>query len=304
MKKALLSEGTLASVPRHWSPLLSTGRIVLDTYRSLRLRGIGKERSWRVLASRFRMEIDPADFMDQAFYLGTYARALIELITRIVRPSDVCIDVGAQKGYVTLHLARAVGPTGLVVAVEPDPRASAILRSHCDRNSLTNTQVHECCLGDQAGQCDFTLSHQLGWSSRFPNDLAKPAIASTISVQTRRLDDIIEDTGIAPVTHRLSLIKIDAEGSEPLIIQGAQETLKRFRPAVHIEVNKSSLHAGGFSVHSIEALLRPLGYQFYAIRFQRTGWLQRRLSLIPVASVASDIGDGEDVLAVGSPSSL
>ncbi len=247
------------------------------------------------------MQIDPKDWMDCAFYLGTYEQSLVQLIAATVRPGDVCIDVGAQKGFVTLHLAKAVGAGGQVIAFEPDPRAMEALRLNVQRNGFEQVKLYSCALGDSNASCKFALSHQLGWSSRFPNDLAKPTVESTISVRTRRLDDIVAETGIVPDTGRISFIKIDAEGSEPLVLRGAQETLKRFRPTVHIEVNKSSLFAGGFSAESIESLLRPLDYRLYIVRWRRTGLLQRRLSMIPAPSLISGVGSFEDVLAVSSP---
>jgi FkbM family methyltransferase len=242
--------------------------------------------------------------MDRAFYFGSYEQHLVNLVAATVRTGDVCIDVGAQKGFITLHMADAVGPGGLVIAVEPDPRAMDVLRSNVRRNGFQNVRLYSCALGDCDGFCTFTLSHQLGWSSRFPNDLAKTAVATTISVPTRRLDDIIAEAGVAPGGHRISFIKIDAEGSEPLVLQGAQETLAKFRPTIHIEVNKPSLYAGGFTADSLQTMLRQLDYQFYAIRLRRKGGLRRRLFLIPIASLTVDLGSCEDVLAISSPSSL
>lgn len=268
------------------------------SYHTLRTSLLGRVPKWRFVGGKFYMHIDPKDWMDRWFYLGSYEPHVVRLIAATVRPGDVCIDVGAQKGFITLHLAKAVGLGGHVIAFEPDPRAMEALRLNVKRNGFEQVRLYPCALGDSDASCRFALSHQLGWSSRFPNDVAKPTVESTISVRTRRLDDIMAKTDIAPETHRISFIKIDAEGSEPLVLQGAQETLRRFRPAVHIEVNKSSLYAGGFSADSIEALLRPIDYQFYAIRYRRTGCLQRRLSLIPVASLSSDIGGCEDVVAV------
>jgi len=249
------------------------------------------------------MQIDPNDWMDRAFYLSSYEQHLVHLIAATVRSGDVCIDVGAQKGFITLHLAVAVGPGGQVMAFEPDPRAMEALSSHVLRNGFEQVKLYACALGDRDGVCEFVLSRQLGWSSRFPNEFAKAAVASITSVCTRRLDDVLAEVGVCPETHHLSFMKIDAEGSEPLILQGARETIERFRPTIHIEVNKASLYAGGFSTDSIEFLLRSLDYELYAIGFRRSGWLlRRRLSLIPVASLASDIQGCQDLLAVSSRS--
>jgi FkbM family methyltransferase len=278
------------------------GRPIRRGYLDLRTIRLGKVPQWQLVGGKFYMRIDPHDWMDRAFYLGSYEQHLVHLIATMVRPGDVCIDVGAQKGFMTLHLAEVVGGKGRVIAFEPDPRAMEALRANVQRNGFKQVSLSSCALGDCEAYCRFALSRQLGWSSRFPNELAKPTITSSISVRTRRLDDIIAEAGVVAGTHRISFIKIDAEGSEPLVLQGAQETLTRFRPTVHIEVNKPSLCAGGFSPDSIETLLRPLGYQLYAIRFGKTRWLHRRPSLVPLASFASDVGDLEDVLAVSSAS--
>jgi hypothetical protein len=55
------------------------------------------------------MRIDPKDRADRAFYLGSYEQHLARVIAATIRPGDVCIGVGAQKGFITLHLAKAVG---------------------------------------------------------------------------------------------------------------------------------------------------------------------------------------------------
>jgi FkbM family methyltransferase len=249
------------------------------------------------------MQIDPRDRIDRSFYFGAYEQHLVRLIATTVRPGDVCIDVGAQKGFITFHLAVAAGPGGQVMAFEPDPRAMEALSSNVHLNGFEQVKLFACALGDRDGACEFVLSRQLGWSSRFPNEVAQAVVASTTSVCTRRLDDVLAEAGVSPETHNLSFMKIDAEGSEPLILQGARETLEQFRPTIHIEVNKASLYAGGFSTDSIESLLRSLDYELFAIGVRRSGWLlQRRLSLTPVASLASDIQGCQDVLAVSSRS--
>jgi FkbM family methyltransferase len=274
------------------------------TYWAIRRIALGQAQRWRLVSGKFYMQIDPRDPMDRSFYFGAYEQHLVRLIAATVRPGDVCIDVGAQKGFITSHLAVAVGPGGQVMAFEPDPRAMQALASNVRRNGFEQVKPFACALGDCDGACEFVLSRQLGWSSRFPNEAAQAVVASTTSVCTRRLDDVLAEAGVRPETHRLSFLKIDAEGSEPLILPGARETIERFRPAIHIEVNKASLRAGGFGTDSIESLLRSLDYELFAISFRRSGWLlQHRLCLTRVASLASDIQDFQDVLAV-SPRSL
>lgn len=267
--------------------------------RQIRAIPLGRAPQWRTIGSKFYMRIDPHDVADRAFYLGTFSPHLVQLIRNLVRPGDVCLDVGAQKGFMTLHMAGAAGPGGRVISFEPDPRAVDALRANAQRNALVQVSVYPCALGDREAECEFALSRQIGWSSRFPNELARSTVFSTISVRTRRLDDVIAELGIRPAADRLSLIKVDAEGSELLVLQGALETLRRFRPTIHIEINREALAAGGFTPDSVEGLLRSFDYDLFTLRFRRAGaWLRRRLDLCPVASLTSGMGLCEDVLAV------
>ena len=294
-----LTTWKMSNISQSCPPILRLfARTVRWSYRTIRTISLGRMPKWQVIGGQFYMQIDPKDCMDRAFYFGSYEQHLVHLIAATVRPGDVCIDVGAQRGFVTLHLGKAVGADGQVFAFEPDPRAMEALTSNVQRNGFGHVRLYSCALGDRDASCRFALSHQLGWSSRFPNDLAKPAVASTISVWTRRLDDIMAEADIVPETHRISFIKIDAEGSEPLVLQGAQNTLQRFLPIVHVEVNKGSLRAGGFSVNSIEGLLRSLGYKLYAMRARRFGSLRSRFDVIPIASLATETRECQDILAV------
>src|SRR6266511_2048780 len=72
---------------------------------------------------------------------GGHERAEIELLCSLARPGDQMLDVGANIGLYTLHLSRAVGPKGCVVAVEPDPDNLALLRKNLKINSCLNVIV-------------------------------------------------------------------------------------------------------------------------------------------------------------------
>ena len=195
-------------------------RKLRSRYHGARLRSLGEQPAWVRVAGGFEMFIDPSDELDREFYLGTFEPAMRELIARIVREGDTCIDIGAQKGYVSLTLAKAVGNKGRVLAFEPDKRAAARLAANINRADHRVIEVFHCALGEREGSCRFALSKVLGWSSRFPNELAKTAIEETVEVKVNSLDEMIARKEMVVDTSRLSFIKLDAEGSEPLILRG------------------------------------------------------------------------------------
>ena len=106
-----------------------------------RLRWVFKQPSWYRIGNGLVMYLDPSDYMDRLFYLGSYDRILLQMIRDRVRKGDLCVDVGAQKGYVALQLSKQVGKSGLVMAFEPDSRARKHLDANLARNKAANTTV-------------------------------------------------------------------------------------------------------------------------------------------------------------------
>jgi FkbM family methyltransferase len=96
---------------------------------------------------------------------GTYEQALVHSIKKLVRPGEICIDVGAERGYITLHLARAVSSGGRVLAFEPDPRAAEILSLIVKRNQIDSiVKIFQCALADKERVSPRFFS-PVGWDS-------------------------------------------------------------------------------------------------------------------------------------------
>ncbi len=243
------------------------------------------------------MEIDPGDFMDRAFYLHQYDPVLVHSVPRLLTGGGTCIDIGAHKGYVTMLFARAVGLEGKVFAFEPDEQARAFLLRNCRHNGMQNVQVFDCALGQEDGTCTFALSSQMGWSSRFPNQEARPTIVREIEIPLRSLDGLIASGDLAVQPERVQLIKIDAEGSEPFVLAGMRTFLAVNRPVLWLEINHGSLKAAGSSAHELERQLANLGYGLFAPRWQRRGLVLPYVYLEPVYDSEQQVLGNTDVVA-------
>ena len=264
-------------------------RKAVSFYRRARLSALGTRPSWRPVAPDLTMEIDPSDWMDRSFFLGTYDPWLLHLLDRVIRPGDTALDVGAHKGYVSLQLARRVGPRGCVLAFEPDPRARACLERHRERNRLEAIRVHECALGAETGELAFALSNQLGWSSFHPNAEALPEVKERVPVPVRRLDDLIAAGTVTLDPSRLRFAKLDVEGAEPDVLAGMAGVLRAARPVLWIEVNRPSLAAAGFTAAGIERPLHAAGYALW--RIHRYRWIAAaRVRLEPISSLDHEPG--------------
>jgi FkbM family methyltransferase len=177
----------------------------------------------------------------------------------LLAPGGVAIDIGANLGEWTVPVARAVGPAGRVVAVEPAPRNAEALAKTLAANALRRVEIVRCALGEDDGTVDFVVP--LVTSSRSDTGTAHigPAAAGheTMRVTLRRLDGLIAERGFA----RLDLVKIDVEGHERRVLDGAATTLARFRPALVIETG----HEAENDRAAIHARLGGLGYRIIGL---------------------------------------
>ena len=173
---------------------------------------------------------------------GTYEREQTRLFERLVRPGDTVLDVGAHVGYYTLLASVLVGDSGRVHAFEPNPRNAEFLRRHLLANRRRNVRVEQLAVSDRAGAARFDFGTGSGTGHL--------ADGGALEVHTVRLDDYCAERGLAP-----SAIKIDVEGAETFVLDGARETLRRHRPVIFLSTHGTEVH------RACLALLRGLGYR-------------------------------------------
>ena len=196
---------------------------------------------------------DLRDHMESLVFVGRHR--LPKPVVGAVRPGDWAIDVGANVGSVTGQLCRAVGDAGLVWAFEPVPRNVDRLRRLADTNRLTQLEVFPCALSSQGGTATIRLAGE--GSSGHASFTASWIRSGSLEVATGRLDDLTD--GIDD--HRpLRLVKVDVEGFERQVLEGAEVTLRRFRPLVYCEFNDIILGDAGSSSAELLQAFADLGY--------------------------------------------
>jgi FkbM family methyltransferase len=163
--------------------------------------------------------------------------------------SEVVVDVGANIGVHTVWLSRKVGPSGVVLAVEPERTNFTILNLNKRINNLSNVIPIMLALGADSGEAQLLLPRPsvMGQVTTIPSStLSKPSV---VTVDCETLDDVILAFGVSQV----SVIKIDVEGAELGVIQGAEQTIMKFRPRLVIEAH------GLVNLSSLELLLKAMG---------------------------------------------
>lgn len=183
-----------------------------------------------------------------------------QLIQRLVRPGETFIDVGANVGMHTLAAASAMNGRGRILAFEPHPVTHALLRKSLLLNGFaTFAETHQAAASNRTGHMPLHLGPTSGHHSLYPLEGEKPT-AATVEVPLVRLDDMIE--GNSPV----DLIKIDVEGAELEVLEGATATIGR-NPDVALiaEFGISHLRRTGTSTRDWLEAFEKFGLAFQAI---------------------------------------
>jgi FkbM family methyltransferase len=208
-----------------------------------------------------KLEIDVSDEMGgRIYWYGAYNRDLFALLRRQLRIGMVFFDVGANIGEVTIFAAKYVGPTGRVVAFEPNPDVAVSLERNVAINDFEHVKVVRAGLLDKEATMPIytPLGRNGGMTTLYPRgDLF--TLARTVSLIT--LDDFVAGQGIS----QLDGIKIDVEGAEIAVLQGASETIQKYRPWIIVEVQQETAGAAGYRAEDILRLLYDWGYSFKLI---------------------------------------
>jgi FkbM family methyltransferase len=187
------------------------------------------------------------------YHLGIYEPETSRFLAAHLRPGDTFWDLGANAGYHTLMGARAVGPTGRVIAVEPDPGTCEILREQLELNGIGNCTIVQAAVSDRPGRTVLIrrASDPRGNAlQQIDNPAIDNKVGDAVEVPCLTVDEL---SSLYPAPR---LIKMDIEGAEVLALPGGRRFLsggkrpERLLVAVH----------GDAARDFCRGFLRELGY--------------------------------------------
>lgn len=200
------------------------------------------------------------------FWSGGLARFEPECV-RVLRaaaaPGSVALDVGSNIGFFATLLSRWVGPSGRVVAVEPDPANLALLRRNLIENHCGNVKVVAAAIGAEPGEAEFSRDAATGATGR----LGRSATAGELAVGRGRVEVVrtpVEtlDRLAAGMPVPPGLVKIDIEGGEAEALRGATALLRDARPVIVAETT-------GDDAEVALAILRAADYRLWDLETAR-----------------------------------
>jgi FkbM family methyltransferase len=158
---------------------------------------------------------------------GEYGQEEFDLLSKLVNPGHYIVEIGANIGAHTVRLAKQVGLGGRVVAYEPQPVVFQALAGTIALNSLMNVDCFPYGVGRMEGKVMFPAIDY-----RKPNNFGGLGLTDlpegTTPIRIVRFDDVY-------AYERLDLMKIDVEGMERDVLEGARASIERFQPVLYVE---------------------------------------------------------------------
>jgi FkbM family methyltransferase len=187
----------------------------------------------------------------QAFYPGVTGE--------FIHKGDICLDIGANVGTFSIHAAQLIGLEGRVFAFEPCLETRDLLTKNLQINGVGDRVTVQANVVS-----DGIYSHSI-----------KPLPKNMGATRFLEMEGLDEDTFQSttldlwlkehPDIQKCDFIKIDVEGMEIKVLQGADNLLAEYKPILYIEVYHMSYINYGFTVDQLEELLKQYGYHFFRV---------------------------------------
>jgi FkbM family methyltransferase len=209
-------------------------------------------------------------------YKKRFETTSIDLLKTFVKPGAFVIDVGANIGFFTLNFANWVSKGGKVLAFEPEKINYERLKKNIRRNKVSESvKAYNMAVSEGFGEALLEINplhpgdHKLGEEG--------------IPVKVTSIDYFLNEHKWTEV----SLIKIDVQGAEAKVISGAVKTLKKYKPALFIEVDDSNLQNYGSSAKALLQFCELFGY---VVHLLEKGTISPPICLDSAVSIALESG--------------
>ena len=207
------------------------------------------------------VNFSPFDW-DTIFFFGEYERSLSRFVSSMVKPGDLCFDVGANLGWYTTLLSRLVGRGGSVHAFEPVPPTFAELRTNTSRlDDPSNVRLNMLAVGDRSGRV--TIGFDEAGSTGIASIATTGGDVTSFECEMVSVSEYIsKHLGAQEVT----FVKVDIEGSEMMMFHGAERLFQQERmPILLVEMAADWGALCGYAPNDLLDFISQRGdYRFFA----------------------------------------
>lgn len=184
---------------------------------------------------------------------------LDRIIRKIKKP--IFYDIGANYGYYSIKFSPLYE---VCYAFEPVESTYSVLKSNIHKNRLRSTHALCLALSKKSGQGEINVYNSSGNNSTYERDIPRDHPTKFVrkeKIQFESLDNFVEtNNALAP-----SLIKIDVEGGEMDVIDGAKRVIKKRMPIIVVEYSENTSRDAGYDRIEILNALEKFGYKVYGL---------------------------------------
>ncbi len=218
------------------------------------------------------------------YFFGDIDQKITWLCRQIIRQGDTVLDIGANIGLISIISRKIVGNMGQVHAFEPQPLLADIMRQSLEKNNYLDVKVHNIALGNKKEYKELFIPSK-SFAEASLTRIHHPKGNNT-SVLVENATEYLTHLELPPIR----LVKIDVEGYESEVIEGASNFFENHRPdSILFELNDYNIP---FCKQPVVIKLSELGYQFFDIPKSKF-----KMRVVPIESNAST-WNGSDILAV------
>lgn len=197
----------------------------------------------------YQLKFHPANLSCQLWINPLQREEALVFFHDYLKPGDRVVDVGANIGDTVLTASQLVGSSGLVIGFEAHPRTFKFLMENLQLNQVNNVQSFNTAIGEKIGEVSFT--------NDWRDDMNKVS-EGTLKVPVSSLDDLVS------IKETIALLKIDVEGYEKFVLEGAIQTLSRTE-CVYFEIGRDHFDNYGYKIQDVLLLVNNSGFELFKI---------------------------------------
>jgi FkbM family methyltransferase len=177
---------------------------------------------------------DPIGTSSELLIFNSHEPVSTKIISSKLKKGMTCLDVGANIGYYVLLESKCIGSQGKIIALEPSPINFECLKKNLISLNIGNVQAYNIAAGEKDGITNFLIYEGAGNSCMVIPEGEKPKWpGDIITVPIKRIDSFLEGEGIT----KIDFLRMDVEGYENKVIEGLQNTIRKSKPIIHLELH-------------------------------------------------------------------
>jgi len=197
---------------------------------------LGKQQD-KIFVNGYEMYVIPKDkgISEELSIFKIHEPLNTKFLADQLKEGMICLDIGANLGYFAFLESSKVGKSGKVIAVEPAPLTFDLFKKNVELQKNQNISSYNFAFSNKKGTVDFFISNSSNWSRIIrENDPYHGDKGKIVKIRSNTIDNFIEELEL----NKLDLIRVDLEGYEFEIFEGAKNTLSKLKPMLQIEIHR------------------------------------------------------------------